>query len=283
MMNDAGIYHFSCDTWEDFIKALRGNLDHQRFGTHIYRGHADVGYKLSSILQRDINDQRERKPDRQDNSVLIRVMKERVDEELAEFKDLAKGLPGSDTDSIQYNHEWLALARHHGLRSPFLDWTRSPYIAAFFAFMDSLERQNPGFQSGATALKLGDVGGPVAIWSLEIEFGNLEIPNEFQVIQIRRDNYHRQRAQQGVFTQLTHDKFLDVQSSLQSRQLASHLELFTIPPHETAKALTDLDMMNINFATLFPDLDGAAKHVNIRRGRHTLRTSTMIPDHWPPS
>jgi len=180
---------------------------------------------------------------------------------LERFKHFAIGCPEIDTKGLSDN-EWWALGRHHGLTTPLLDWSRSPFVAAYFAFMDLAESLNRGFRKGTNSggITFGD--GSLAVWELVVT-EEMEVPGEFEVFASRIDSAQRQRAQQGVFTKLAHDVCIDIESYLHSRKLAQFLFRYEIPAQEMGKALCDLDLMNINESTLFPDLDGAAARANL--------------------
>lgn len=257
----------TCNTWEDFIQEVRKTRywkteqEHLHFGRGaIFRGHANPKWKLSSRLERallenvgDENDVSGGMNFRALNG--IEWYKGKCAEILERFRQQAKGLPGVDIS--QDDDELWALGRHYGLLTPLLDWTESPYVAAFFALIEFYKR----FEFG-TALPTKFEGGRVNVWGLRL-WESVEEEGVFEILYLRRSHGSRLRAQSGLFTKLNSEQHLDIESYLRSREIAHYLECYELPYEVAMFALRDLDLMNINFSTLFPDLQGAAEQANL--------------------
>lgn len=97
----------------------------------LFRGHAKASWRLKTTLERYTC----RSYSMED---YYRVM-EAVRPAVQSFTERRWDLPheysfdGPFPQSPQ-SYEFMVYLRHHGFPSPLLDWTRSPYVAAFFAF-----------------------------------------------------------------------------------------------------------------------------------------------------
>ncbi len=265
-----------CLSWEDFIQKVRvTQTPYPRY----FRGHAQPQWKLSSAWERVLTSWRNMPGEYIKELLATQGSRDLfLNCYLDRFKDQVIGMPGLKIDRITGEEHWWALGRHHGLVSPLLDWTRSPYVAAFFAFITRVEITNPGFPANYGTAKTPQVGSePVVIWELDHDTAikSVEEQGILKVFTSRVDDAHRQKAQQGLFTWLQSPDHDDLESFLVSRGHHISLRKFVVPSAQFRIALYDLFMMNITYATLFPDMEGAAKMAN---GFHFFNEINVNPN-----
>ena len=139
----------------------------------------------------------------------------------------------------QSDWEWLALAQHHGLATRLLDWTSNPLAALYFA----VEGHNAGNHSAVWCYALKGPSartteGPYSIRQV-VHFApphlSQRIPAQAASFTVHPEGFRwRENMVRLVIEQQSRRSFLD--------QLAQ---------------------LNINRATLFPDLDGVAEMINL--------------------
>lgn len=174
---------------------------------------------------------------------------------LDRFQRATAGRRGPNPAALDTD-QWWALGRHYGLITPLLDWTESPYIAAFFALSDLLTdmlRDSPG---GGIIF----TGRKVAVYGL---FHNEELERDgLRVIRPTVDELGRMHGQRGLFTWLDSEEYFDLQGFLENTGRGGLLTQLIISDQAVLDGLRDLRAHGIDYRLLFPDLIGAAEYAN---------------------
>ena len=183
---------------------------------------------------------------------LYRSMRDRY---LEVFKRAASGLRGANPANLDTD-QWWALGRHYGLVTPLLDWTESPYIAAFFA----LAEFHAELQSRGGGLKFE--GQEVAVYRL---FHNEKLEGDcLRVVRPAVDELGRMQGQRGLFTWLDSERYFELQGFLDDMGKGNLLTRIRISDQALHDGLRDLKAHGIDYRLLYPDLEGAALYANSR-------------------
>src|SRR6476469_2676512 len=176
--------------------------------------------------------------------------------------------------------EWLALMQHHGAPTRLLDFSKSPFVAAFFAFEaceDSLEKNTAIWAININFLKLKAIEELSKDFADELEKSGNRI-NEVLFEKIFFANEHalvfpvepfrmnrRYSLQQSIFvsTGTGHQPFME-QLKFLDDAIAQSVIKIELPATLQKEVLRDLQRMNLNRASLFPDLDGYAAALRLR-------------------
>jgi hypothetical protein len=255
-------------SWEEFQEKVVSFEDPTRkpWDEVWFRGQANAEWRLQTTLER--------------RSTKIQAVVTYLNV-IAEIKSAIETFTGTDfhmpthmdveTTCREYDRfEWvlresatyLAHLRHGGFPSPLLDWTHSPYVAAYFAF--SRARHD----------------GDAAIYAyrerpINFKIGGNDLPQiiSFGPLIKTHKRHFRQRSRytacvrfnDGQWYFVPHDSVFGIKDNLQQDLLWK----MTIPARERQKALRYFDKFNLNEFTLFDSEEGllemlAARFIDMR-------------------
>jgi len=191
------------------------------------------------------------------------------------LKQSLKDLPNTHNIDFSKDDEVWAIRQHYGLKTPLLDWTESPYIAAYFSFYKKSEEKNSSrvIYALSRGLKL--------LMNGKNRFVEFDLPNNnFD----SRQN-HRLINQKGKFTIALEGK--DIKSIVKEFWKTGNkkgknyttkviLAEILVPDKFQDDCLAALKAMNITHGTLFPDYAGAVEICKIDLGIDNICCDSKI-------
>jgi hypothetical protein len=222
--------------WPDLHSLLDEYFTH--YDGYIFRGQADAQWSVDSTLTRAL--------------ARLGTPSERVEEKVAghlqRFKEQVRGRSRIDLQSSSDDTMW-SLGQHYGLYTPLLDWSRSPYVALYFSLLGS------------------SASGTRALYALvEADVSDISVAfsksDEVQIVKPLSHENVRIVSQGGLFLKLPVGESLV--GLVEKTPECGWVTLYKITYPDSIKndALAALNNMNINHASLFPDLVGSSQHAN---------------------
>lgn len=245
--------------WRDFPDLLESSFFSRIDTQFIFRGQRRYDWQMIPTLARI-----------KSNDI---VTEELANQQLVMFRKAIRGRINDHSlleDGLEDDELW-SIGQHHGLKTPLLDWTYSPYVALFFAFFEEDqqdENDNPYR----------------AVYILNKSFiADDKLCPDIRVFEPKKDDHGRLVSQAGLFTFSPFDATIenkladslaseleDLEASREGKEvgedafeIAKYICKVYIKNEDQQDCLKHLRQMNVHHASLFPDLIGAADYCNI--------------------
>ena len=225
-------------TWEEFRKHFQSQQSYR----YVFRGQENNVWRLQTSFHRT------------QRSDLVRYLAVDINALHGTLSSLTKHFFVL-SDPIQ-NAAFMSLVQHHGYPTPLLDWTYSPFIAAYFAFKQA---------------KVHDEKVRIFMLDLDRWTGTL---NQLSKVQPARPHFSIIRAAaldnprmvpQQALSSVTNVE--DIEEYIQQVEKDSgqvYLQAVDLPVAERVTVLKELSATGIGPGSLFPGLDGACGQMRDR-------------------
>ena len=173
--------------WRDFSSLLESSFFNRVDEQFIFRGHRRFDWEMTPTLARVTQ-----------NGIVTEDIAKR---QLEMFRKAIRGRISDhslldDEDEREHDELW-SIGQHHGLMTPLLDWTYSPYVALFFAFAkeDQTDEKDNPYR---------------AVYILNKSFiSDDDLCPDIRVFEPKKDDHGRLVSQAGLFTFSPYDATIE--------------------------------------------------------------------------
>jgi hypothetical protein len=261
---DRGIATYRVQAWASFYSLVEDTVAVTSGSTpreFVWRGQRHPDWGLSPSLDRLLDRINRAASNTSGSGEAEETDEQRVSRHLERFKFAVRGRRGGNPPELRLDNDWWALGQHYGLATPLLDWSRSPFAAAYFAFEEDHPDQHQCRAVYGLDRRAVDLRNIQLSEGESVESGR---PPGLEFYEPMSDENPRLVAQGGLFTRAPLGMSVQDWVNLHFEESpAPVLYRILLPCSDRTSCLRALNRMNISHLSLFPDLAGASRFVNL--------------------